>query len=242
VAALGAISVAAIAAGLRRAAAGEDAPECAWTGGEEELPPEMKSVQDLERWALSLNGELKNGGQMLEDIASRKGFDGPPVQVANLQEARGRAIYRGVRTQENANQFAHGKYFGGSGGMYGSGTYAVGGREIAAEYAGTKGSVIAMRLSDDARIISYANLEREMITFRNQFGEQIEAMERRFAERAQAAYARGDRIAAARFGEASSYVNRILTDEGLFAALRGYDAVALRDNMMLLLNRTRVMI
>lgn len=158
------------------------------------------------------------------------GYDGLPtiVSASEFEElSKGKEIlYRGVENgsgktaSEIVEEFKSGKLWtGNSGGaVYGNGVYFTSNEEIAKwEYAGANGKVIEIIISEDAKIADYQTI----------FQEYLETGIPNLIG----------------FGEDYQI---ILSDVGQYAAIKGYDAIALNgysgNDYVVLLNRTKAIV
>jgi hypothetical protein len=135
---------------------------------------------------------------MLEEIAARQGFDGPPRVVSSdtlddrIANEGWIEMHRGVSTPEFAEQFRSGAYFGGQG-VRGSGSYTSTNQKEALGYAkGDESATLRMALDPEARVIDS----------REAADRSLEAMQ-----------------------TASGGMRELLYDEGRWAAAAGYDAL-----------------
>lgn len=171
------------------------------------------------------------GEQIAAFINRELGYDALP-QVVSAEEfaslAAGRTVlYRGLTPDRNisveqmANELKYGRFYAGKG-AYGCGTYVCVRKDVAERYANRRGSgiVLEMILADDAKIVDYAEIFKE---YDETFGiKRIPLFKRAFWQ-------------------------RILGDVGKYAALKGYDAIAVNEfqlghDYIVILNRGKLIV
>lgn len=158
------------------------------------------------------------------------GYDGLPVvlprdEFEKFAEGKTR-LYRGVVANGDksagtiANEFKHGELWTGNtgGAVYGNGVYFTDIKEDAErDYAGVDGAIIEAVLSDDAKIADYISIASE--------------------------YQRSGMLS---FKAEKEMYEYIIGDVGQYAAMAGYDAIALNGfsghNYIILLNRTMAIV
>jgi len=158
----------------------------------------------------------------LKEMASEIGFNKPPVLVSNVELdkiiAEGHIpLTRGVSKAEFADEFLTGDYFAGKG-VNGNGIYAAAGvdrykRSYA--YLGDDGTLMNLALDKDAKIIDIQELKDLMETER---GSLIRSLRK----------AKGDEK------ESLTVMRHFLADPGRFAMAKGYDAVKVYDDYLIL--------
>lgn len=170
--------------------------------------------------------------QALRAVTSSKlGYDGyPKVLSADKFEsaAQGKTrFYRGIRpspdktSEEIAEEFKHGHLWTGNtgGAAYGTGVYFTATESIAkGDYAGDNGTVIEMILDNSAKIADYRTILQEFI----------------------------ETGIPKIFGTERENYQLILADVGQYAAMKGYDAIALNGfqghDYVILLNRAKAIV
>lgn len=164
----------------------------------------------------------------LKYLAKAQGFDAKPEVVAEnelkqyAEENKVPILYRGVTDPKYADEFRDGEYWAGRGlmcdGIYTA--YDTHGKDVASQYAGDKGEVIQMCLDKDAKIIDYNDLEKEMSDWMRGYSDEAK--------------------------DFHTKINDLLADPGRFAAAKGYDAINIKEElmvnwgMMVVLNRSKV--
>lgn len=194
-----------------------------------ELLSSEQTIEAAKTLALSRDYDDVGTFQELRAITNKKlGYDGLPTVVNGTEFekiASGKTrLFRGVApngektAEEIVSEFKFGNLWtGNSGGaVYGSGVYFTETRETAQSYAGDEGALIEAILSDGARIADYKTIYQEYLET---------GIPKIFAEREE--------------------FQQILGDVGQYAAVKGYDAIALNgfqghDYVVLLNRRTAI--
>ncbi len=162
---------------------------------------------------------------------SQLGYDGYPKVLSadnfeNSAKEKTR-FYRGIRplpgktSEQIADEFKYGRLWTGNtgGAAYGTGVYFTKTKSVAKEaYAGDSGTVIEIFLDDSSKIADYKTILREFI----------------------------ETGIPKIFGNERELYQLILADVGQYAAMKGYDAIALNDfqghDYVILLNRTKAIV
>ena len=171
--------------------------------------------------------EYDNGHPIVNYVNKQLGYDTLP-QVLSAEEfdkqAQGKTLlFRGLEgndkmfADEMAEAFKSGKFFCGRG-IYGNGTYCTASKDIAEQYARSSDSVIMeMFLSDEAKVADFKTIFKEF----EKTG--IPKM----------------------IGHTEAY-QEVIADVGTFAAIKGYDAIALNGfkdlDYIVLLNRGKAIV
>ena len=165
---------------------------------------------------------IGNEDKYLKEMASEIGFNKPPVLVSKAELdkiiAEGHIpLARGVSKAEFADEFLTGDYFAGKG-VNGNGIYVAAGedrykRSIA--YLGEEGTLMNLALDNGAKIIDIEELKDLM-------------------ESERSSLIRSLRTAKADEKESLTVMRHFLADPGRFAMARGYDAVKVYDDYLIL--------
>ena len=200
-------------------------------GGRADVLPKTDTVEKAKQFA-SLP-EYKTVSSLAELRAvtnSVLGYDGLPRVVSTgdfLRLSEGKdVLYRGVRSNGNktadtiAKEFKYGALWtGNSGGaVYGNGVYFTATKSVAqGDYAGSNGALIEILIDDSARIVDYKTIYHDYL----------------------------ETGIPKLFGEKEDW-QLILGDVGQYAAIKGYDAIALNGfqghDYVVLLNRSMAIV
>lgn len=174
----------------------------------------------------------KEKREIISKIYNLMGFSGKPTLSDNQEEfISNQKLYRGISAENNEllcqyiNEFINGDpFYGGRASIYGIGIYTALGNDsnVANKYASDGdindcGMVIEAILSEDSKIIEYSKIDsiREKI---------INKLRKIYSD------------------EIINFLE-ILQDDGLFAAILGYDAILVEDkNYMVVLNRQKIIV
>lgn len=198
-----------------------------------ERAPLFSSEQTIEAaktLALSRDYGSVRTFQELRAVTNKKlGYDGLPTVVNKTEFERAAfgktRLFRGIASsndktaEEIVSEFKYGNLWtGNSGGaVYGNGVYFTATSETAKSYAGNDGILIEAVLSNDARIADYRTIYQEYLDT---------GIPKIFANRED--------------------FQQILGDVGQYAAIKGYDAIALNGfqghDYIVLLNRTMAIV
>ncbi len=198
-----------------------------------ELLTQEQVIEKAKMFGESMDYDACKTFQEIRAVTNEKlGYDALPTIVSEEEfqvRSRGKTIlYRGVhsngdKTAENIiDEFKYGALWTGNkgGAIAGNGVYFTATKSIAdnSEYAGSDGMVIQMILSDDARVADYLEIATE---FEKTGIPQI-------------------------IGTLSEDYQFIIRDLGQYAAVKGYDAIALNGfnnhDYVVLLNREKAII
>lgn len=191
-----------------------------------------QTIEKAKKFSESQDYSAAHSMQELRAITNTKlGYDGHP-KVLSADEfesaAQGKTrFYRGIQpsaektSEEIVEEFKRGPLWtGNSGGAaYGNGVYFSETESIAkGDYAGDSGSVIEMVLDDSAKIADYRTILQEFI----------------------------ETGIPRTFGKERENYQLILADVGQYAAMKGYDAIALNGfqghDYVILLNRSKAIV
>lgn len=192
---------------------------------------QTQTIEMAKELAHSAEYEKASSLQALRAITNRKlGYDGPPI-VAKTSEfdqlaASKIRLYRGVKSNGNktadeiVSEFKRGQLWtGNSGGAaFGNGVYFTSTKEIAqGDYAGQNGALIEAVLNDTAIVADYKTIYQEFWD-----------------------------TGIPRAIKGKEDYQLILGDVGQYAAVKGYDAIALNGfqghDYVILLNRTKAIV
>ncbi len=196
-----------------------------------ELLSAEKTIEKAKQFAAAPEYKKVNSFQELRAVTNSKlGYDGLPKVVSadsfeNIAAGKTR-LYRGVKAsvdktaKEIAEEFKRGSLWtGNSGGaVYGNGVYFTETKDLALkDYAGNGGALIEMVLDGTSRIADYKTIYQEFL----------------------------NTGIPKNFGQKEDY-ELILGDVGQYAAIKGYDAIALNGfqdkDYWVLLNRTKAIV
>jgi hypothetical protein len=215
----------------------------------EKLPEVLRTPKDLQVWAQKLaesgptiGGPSSDAYAGYSKAAELNGFDAAPqlVSQSTFNDMSGELVYRGVAKPEYTEAFKTGDLYSTGRGMFGSGTYFSDSAQMSGGYTGSRGEVFAAKLKDGAEVVQYEDLITEMRAFQVGHSVEINAIEDKLYEGISVAGKAGDLKLAEQLNSELRYLQSIMQDEGLYATLRGIDALVVPSGgarVMLVLNR-----
>lgn len=209
------------------------------------LPTDLTDVKVGDKWTKELlqsEEQVRSGGKLednwLHKIAEKQGFSDTPtlLDATEFDKIEGRLIYRGMTEEKYAVQFKDGDYFGGSG-VYGNGTYFAEKRAEALGYAYEKeAQMITAKMPKDFKVIDFYDIGTELSEYKKVKGLDFEYNSLNELYKSKQLTA----------DEAKMWMkhNRVTSDIGRFAAMRGYDAIKMfnEDSYFVVLNRSKLIV